>query len=373
MQLGRRRLEALRAAAGGDRHASSTDADACSGDDAGSSGNGSGGDGSGGASGSGVQPGNGAGGRRREPCIPPLPHWAEAVSVVGLPGDQLVFRFHTPTEAAAVGRRQLRPEEPYGAAALKLATLPGERVQGILDRWQYAVAQRELASLDARPRLWWQYESALKGSSGGGGSGGMEGPPPRAQPALSRRQQRRAAKAAKAAARAAARGKPVSSRSSSSGRAGLRERDGSGSSSSSSSSSSGETQQAPSGLVIDAAAFEQRWQVCTLRGLPDGTTIYKFSDEFEPLAVGSELAVGPEAATAAASIPVAPFAREAPPGGYEGQWWRQQQRPAIGQLLMAQQQQGSLEGVAWSSALRLGVKFESQVRGGGRGCTFLPM
>lgn len=335
----------------------------------------------------------GSGTRRREPCLPPLPFWAAGVSVVGLPGDQLVFSFLTPSEAAAAARRQLRPEQPYGPAALKLATLQGDKVQAILDRWQYAIAQRELGSLDARPMLWWRYESALTGASGGstGGGGGddsgrgsasgsFEGAAAAApdETVYTKRQLRRMARVAKAAAKAAGhtqQASPSSSRANSKGRpAGSRE--DARHNGSSSSGSGGAEQQARGGLVIDQAAFEPGWQVCTLRGLPDGTTIYKFGTEFEPVVVGPQLSgaaagAAPAAAfdavpTASAAVgaaggPVAGFSPDSPPGGEVGAWWRLEQRPELGKLLLVQEQQRSIEGTPWSSALRLGVRFSGHV------------
>lgn len=53
----------------------------------------------------------------RQPCIPPLPYWCDGVAVVGLPDEQLVFCFQTPTQASATARRKLRPEARYGDAA----------------------------------------------------------------------------------------------------------------------------------------------------------------------------------------------------------------------------------------------------------------
>ena len=349
--------------------------------------------------------GQGSGTRRREPCLPPLPFWAAGVSVVGLPGDQLVFSFLTPSEAAAAARRQLRPELPYGPAALKLATLQGDKVQAILDRWQYAIAQRELGSLDARPTLWWRYESALKGAGGGstGGGGGDDGT--RGSPSGSfdeeaaaaapdetvytKRQLRRMARVAKAAAKAAGHtqhASPSSSRANSKGRpAGSRE--DARHNGSSSSSGGGAEQQARGGLVIDQAAFEPGWQVCTLRGLPDGTTIYKFGTEFEPVVVGSQLygaaagaapadafdAVPTATAAGAAGGPVAGFSPDSPPGGEAGAWWRQEQRPELGKLLLVQEQQRSIEGTPWSSALRLGVRFSGHVSGSCRSWSPVPV
>ncbi|PRW59825.1 ribonuclease III [Chlorella sorokiniana] len=336
---------------------------------------------------------------------------------VGLPEDQLVFSFLTTPEAAAAARRQLRPELPYGPSALKLATLQGDKVQAILDRWQYAVAQRELDSLDARPMLWWRYESALKGAGGGsdtgnGGSGsgssrwytgssrgaatGSFADDPAAEAAaesdeavFSKRQLRRMARAAKAAAKAAGRPQqapPASDRAAcKDGVAGSRKgADHSGGTSSNSASGSGSgsaAQQEPAGLIIDQSAFEPAWQVCTLRGLPDGTTIYKFSDEFEPVVIGPEAApadggaAAVEAAEAAAVAAAAGsgdaaggalvtgFTPDGPPAGEVGMWWRQEQRPELGRLLYVQEQQRSMEGVAWSSALRLGTRFSGHAKG----------
>ncbi len=393
-------------------------------------GNGSSGGGSSdGSPAAGSSAGNGRGGRRREPCLPPLPFWVAGVSVVGLPDDQLVFSFLTPSETAAAARRQLRPEAPYGPSALKLATLQGDRVQAVLDRWQYAIAQRELASFDARPMLWWRYESALKSAAGGGsgygsgeddssrGSAGGRGStrasldeePAAADPqesVFNRRQMRRMARAAKAAAKAAGRRQSAAAASSwagsdSSSDVSRQDSDRCGSSA---------AQHAPAGLAIDQAAFQPSWQVCTLRGLPDGTVIYKFADDFEPVVAGPELgtaaasvaagaagaagaaadaaeaeaavAAGTAAAGAAAAgaaagaaaaatddaggVPVAGFTPQSPPGGEVGAWWRQEQRPELGRLLLVQEQQRSVEGVPWSSALRLGVRFSSHVSGPAR-------
>ena len=55
------------------------------------------------------------------------------------------------------------------------------------------------------------------------------------------------------------------------------------------------------------------------------------------------------------------FSHERPPGGEAGTWWRQEQRPELGKLLLMQEQQRSMEGVPFSSALRLGVRFNSHV------------
>lgn len=101
--------------------------------------------------------------RERQQAISPLPYWCEAVTVVGLPKDEIVFCFHTFTEAAATARRELRPEGWYGATAVKLAGMPSSKVSDILDRWQYACARQELAELDCRPMLWWRYHAAVRG------------------------------------------------------------------------------------------------------------------------------------------------------------------------------------------------------------------
>lgn len=60
----------------------------------------------------------------RPPRIPPLPYWCDGVAVIGLPDNQLVFCFQTPTQASATARRQLRPEAPYGAQAGRLSEPP---------------------------------------------------------------------------------------------------------------------------------------------------------------------------------------------------------------------------------------------------------
>lgn len=126
-------------------------------------------------------------------------------------------------------------------AAVQLAALSGHTAQAILDRWQWAVAQQELASLGARPSTVWRgYAAAApplqpRGASAGRGAAASDGmaasqsaangtaaaatmgsapaaaagrgrgtTSARDAEAITRRQRRQAAKLAKAAAKAAA-------------------------------------------------------------------------------------------------------------------------------------------------------------------------
>ncbi|KAL4426701.1 hypothetical protein ABPG77_004757 [Micractinium sp. CCAP 211/92] len=321
----------------------------------------------------------------RPPRIPPLPYWCDGVAVVGLPDDQLVFCFQTPTQASATARRQLRPEAPYGASAVKLAALSADKAQAILDKWQYAVAQREVASLAARPgMLWWKYGSAIKslqqrppspaepGSASSGGKARPRSPSAdsgkaaaapaaeaassssaataREAEALTRRQRRQAAKLAKAAAKAAAKAERREQRLL---RRRLRREERAAAEASEQRQQQAEDRGGGGlqGQQLGTAGSQQRmtlsarppsWELATLRALPDGTVIYKFG--------------GYEALPDPASLPLPRgdngSSSSSESGGEEG--------GEVKLGLLRQQLLRSQEGVSWSNALRLSSKYPDQ-------------
>lgn len=240
-----------------------------------------------------------------DPRIPPLPYWVGGVAVVGLPSDQLVFCFRSPAELAALKRQQLRPEACYGAGAARLALLLADQAQAVLDRWQRAASQRELDGLDARQLMWFQYEAACEWQEGSSGCTG--GQPPAAAFAeelpvptpQQQEQQQQPTSAARASADSPRSGAGA-------GRAGG---------------------QAPGRLLtISSGAFQPWWQVCTVRGRPDGCLLYSFGGGKEPLLHERG---GPE-----------------------------EERQDGAQRLELQ----PLEGVPWSSWPQLGLRHEDQVR-----------
>lgn len=123
VHLGQQRLSSLRTAAATSSQTPCSSAARSGGKGAAngsSNGSGNNADGGGPVAAESRRSGSGGGGGRvtaRLPRIPPLPYWCDGVAVVGLPGDELVFCFQTPTQASATARRQLRPEARYGASA----------------------------------------------------------------------------------------------------------------------------------------------------------------------------------------------------------------------------------------------------------------
>ena len=363
----------------------------------------------------------------REPCLPPLPYWCGGVAVVGLPDDQLVFCFQDPTQAAATARQKLHPEAAYGAAAVKLVSLRGEEGQALLDRWQYAVARCELADLDASPQLWPQNaviaRQLAKVAAAAARAEAEASAPPEQSRALARSQWRygdklaaeqpatpAAQKAARRAARravkkaamvAAKRAKAAaaeerkeqqrlvsreaaarSSARSSSAETGSGGSDGTADSSGSAGANAGADPapaavQAPASgagrLRLDGSAFQINWRMCTIRGLRDGTCIYKFG-EFEPLLPLS----ADEEAAAAAAVGAAAAAAQVPDGSggsssgsgavsdssscsSSSSGEELPRRVAQRKRLLQQQLQRSQEGLEWSHAMRLAAKFPEQV------------
>ncbi|PSC71009.1 ribonuclease III [Micractinium conductrix] len=262
---------------------------------------------------------------------------------------------------ASAARRQLQPEAAYGSAALPLAVVPDERVQALLDKWQYAVAQQEMDTLEVRPPLWQSYRSAGKAAvaSGASAAAATDALPP--QPGLSRTQQLLAAKheakeqrrlqklARKRVASAARKAKASGGAGSSSaqavsqgarsaehpaeqqdaGSSGQRAAQQQASGARQQQASSADLQAQPDALpLLGAAAASLDWEVCTVRGLPDGTTIFCFGDSNDAQQDGDAT------------------------GGTNAERRKQRRR-----RLRAEAMLPYVEGQQFSSALRLGTLF----------------
>ncbi|KAL4458723.1 hypothetical protein ABPG75_013588 [Micractinium tetrahymenae] len=350
----------------------------------------------------------------RMPRIPPLPYWCDGVAVVGLPDDQLVFCFQTPTQASATARRQLRPEARYGAGAVKLAALSADKAQTILDRWQYAAAQQELGSLGARPRMhWWRYESAVKSlqlrpASPGSGAAASNGTAadapasngtaalaaaaaaaaaaadaaptsgsasPRDAEALTRRQRRQAAKLARAAANAAAKAERREQRLL---RRKLRRAERAAAEAYEQQQQQQQQQDKAEGADegqqswqpgtdgsrqrSPPSALQPSWELVTLRGLPDGTVIFKFGG-YEPLpapsAVGGSSS-GDSSGESNGDCSSGDSSGDGSSGDTSDKGSSGSRNEEVWQGLLRQQLLHCQEGVAWSNALRLGSAYPDQ-------------
>jgi hypothetical protein len=263
------------------------------------------------------------------------------VAVVGLPGEQVVFRFLGPGTGGPARRQALAV--PYGRFAIKLSILSDERLHKVLDRWQYAAAQQELASLDARLPLWC-FGAAAPGlannandaaatasvvaATAAGASAAAEAAAARAARSSSKTQRRRAAQLAKAAAAEQKRRRKA---------AGAGSRAPAALQAAEAAAGAGDAAEAGDALPpptrLSDAAFTIAWETCTVRGLPDGAAIFCFgSDAYAALA--------PSAADS-----------------------REGQRSLRRRALKADAQLPWKEGMPFSNALRLGTRFPDQVLG----------
>jgi hypothetical protein len=261
--------------------------------------------------------------------------------VVGLPYDELVFCFQTPAQASATKRRQVRPEAAYGGQAIRLASLAGGKVSPVLDRWQYACANRELAKLDVRPPLFWTYQSAARRlakdaqlAAAAAAAAAGKAPSERPTPAADADGQKRQAKKqrqqevedpqpqARQGVAAQQQGEPG-------GAAGAAPSLAEQHSSEVAADAQDGVGAAQRGLRIAQSAFAVDWEVCTVHAAPDGSIIFKFASDGEPL---SDQASQPSPATRSR---------------------RQRER----RLLLRQSQLRSQEGVSWSHTLRMGINF----------------
>ena len=246
----------------------------------------------------------------------------------------------------------------------------------LIPTWQYAVAQQEMDTLEVRPPLWQSYRSAGKAAvaSGASAAAATDALPP--QPGLSRTQQLLAAKheakeqrrlqklARKRVASAARKAKASGGAGSSSaqavsqgarsaehpaeqqdaGSSGQRAAQQQASGARQQQASSADLQAQPDALpLLGAAAASLDWEVCTVRGLPDGTTIFCFGDSNDAQQDGDAT------------------------GGTNAERRKQRRR-----RLRAEAMLPYVEGQQFSSALRLGTLFPDVVREGwgcGRSCT----